>query len=208
MKEDNYKVYVHTNLINNKKYVGITSKSKPEHRWNSGRGYQDNPHFYAAIQKYGWDNFSHEILYDGLTRSEATEKEKSMIAELHTQDTAYGYNMTTGGEGTPGFIPSAETRAKLSLARRKENLSAKTLQRRSDGLRGRKFTEEHKKKIGDGNSKRIDMFQKDGTFIKSFRAARDAELEYGISHTHISQCCHNQRNSAGGYLWKFAQSTI
>lgn len=197
-------VYVHINKFNGKRYVGITSKKKPEHRWESGGGYVGNPHFYSAIQKYGWDGFNHEIVADGLDFDSAKQMECDLIKECNTQDNAFGYNMTSGGEGTPGYHPSPETRAKLSIARRKENLSEETLKRRSDGLRGRKFSEEHKRKIGDGNSKSILMYEKDGTFVKQFRAARDAELEFGISHSHISQCCHGQRHSAGGYIWQFA----
>lgn len=202
--EDLWKVYVHINTTNGKRYVGITSK-KVEHRWNSGRGYDYNTHFGAAIKKYGWGNFQHIVLCDGLTRDEAVEMECRLIAEWQTNNQNFGYNMTTGGDGTKGCYPSEETRRKLSEARRKENLSAETLARRSAGLKGRKFTEEHKRKIGDGNSKPILMFAKDGTLLRSFPSAREAEVELGISHAHISQCCHNKRNSTGGYVWKFAQ---
>ena len=45
----------------NKKYIGITSL-KPEYRWNKGNGYKTQTVFYRAIQKYGWDNFKHEII--------------------------------------------------------------------------------------------------------------------------------------------------
>lgn len=203
--EKTWTVYVHRNKINGKRYVGITCKAKPEHRWNNGRGYQENPHFYSAIQKYGWDNFDHLIIVSGVNELEAKNLEKHLIRSFDTQDAQYGYNMTSGGEGTPDYHPSAETRAKLSTARKKENLSAETLKRRSDGLRGRKFSEEHRRKIGDSNSKPIIMRRKDGTYIRTFRAAFDAEHEYGISHSHISQCCNGQRKSAGGYLWQFAQ---
>ena len=113
--------------------------------------------------------------------------------------------MTSGGDGTPGYYPSAETRAKLSEARKKENLSAETLKRRSDGLKGRKFSDEHKSKIGAGNSKAIDMFDLTGAYLGSFDSAHKAEIELGVSHSHISQCCHGHRASAGGYKWKFAQ---
>lgn len=127
-----WKVYVHTNTANGKRYVGITSKAKVEHRWNSGRGYKENPHFYSAIEKYGWDNFTHTVLYDNLTELQAKDMERKLIQEWKTMDTKFGYNMTTGGDGTPGYRPSAETRAKLSAARMRENLSEETLRRRSE----------------------------------------------------------------------------
>ena len=204
MEEKVWKVYIHTNMVNMKRYVGITSK-KPEHRWVGGRGYKDNPHFNNAIIKYGWDSFIHDVVFDELSRNEAIELEKLLIATFRSQDQRFGYNMTSGGDGTPGYIPSDETRAKLSFARRKENLSEDTLRRRSEGLRGRKFTEDHKRKIGDGNSKAINMLTIDGEFIKSFRGAHDAELELGINHSHISQCCNGKRQTTGGYRWEFAQ---
>ena len=65
---DKYTVYVHINKINHKKYIGIT-KQKPEDRWGkNGENYKESPHFYAAIQKYGWDNFEHIILKENLTK--------------------------------------------------------------------------------------------------------------------------------------------
>lgn len=204
MADKTWKVYVHTNRLNGKRYVGIISKPKVEHRWNGGRGYHENPHFNAAINYYGWDAFDHEILYTFQSDVDAKEMEKRLIYEWHLNDPAFGYNMTTGGDGTPGFHPSEETRAKLSDARKKENLSAETLRRRSDGLRGRHFTESHKKKIGEANSKPIQMVV-DGTVIRDFASAREAETTLGISHSHISQCCHGQRATAGGYGWRFAQ---
>lgn len=55
-------IYMHTNKINNKKYIGQI-KQNPERRWREGgKGYVDSPKFWNAIQKYGWDNFEHEII--------------------------------------------------------------------------------------------------------------------------------------------------
>lgn len=198
-------MYVHTNKLNGKRYVGITSRLKPEYRWNGGRGYHENTHFYAAIQKYGWENFEHNILYTGLSFDEAISLEKSLIAEWNTQDIRYGHNMTSGGEGTSDYHPSDATRAKLSLARRKENLSPEILRRRSAGLKGRKFSEEHRRKIGIGNSKPVNMFSPGGTLLRRFASAHEAEVSIGVAHSHISQCCHNQRRTAGGFMWQFAQ---
>lgn len=146
------------------------------------------------------------MLFSGLDEALAKDYERRLIAIWKTQDSAYGYNMTSGGDGTPNYRPSEETRRKLSEARRRENLSEETLARRSAGLRGRKFSDEHKQRIGKANSKPIEMLDENGVAIQYFSSARDAEVSSGISHSHISQCCHNQRKTAGGFGWRFAQS--
>lgn len=92
-----YTVYQHKNKINGKRYFGITSR-KPEERWGcNGRNYKSSPHFYSAIQKYGWDNFEHLILYEELTKEEACSKEKELIKQYDATNRNLGYNSTTGG---------------------------------------------------------------------------------------------------------------
>ena len=73
-----YIVYEHKNLINQKVYIGITSLP-PLIRWNGGRNYRGCTHFYNAILKYGWDNFSHAILFESLTKKEACDMEHTYI---------------------------------------------------------------------------------------------------------------------------------
>jgi hypothetical protein len=47
--EKTFCIYKHTNLINNKVYIGQTSQS-PERRWRQGgTGYKDSPRFWQAI---------------------------------------------------------------------------------------------------------------------------------------------------------------
>jgi len=77
----NFVVYKHTNIANGKVYIGITSQL-PQQRWGkNGSGYKPNTYFWRAIQKYGWDHFTHEILADGLTKEQALAMEKATIAE-------------------------------------------------------------------------------------------------------------------------------
>jgi group I intron endonuclease len=112
MTDKKWKVYVHINNINNKLYVGITSQSVKA-RWENGRGYSESPKFWNAIQKYGWDNFEHKVLFDNLCETEAKEIEKSSIKNLNLRDDRFGYNITEGGDGVCGHHHTDETKERL-----------------------------------------------------------------------------------------------
>ena len=111
---DNYKIYVHINKINDKKYIGQT-KQDPKKRWLYGNGYKDNEHFWNAIQKYGWDNFDHVILIENLSLEEANNLEEKLIITFKTYLREYGYNIQLGGN--VNYTVSEETRKKLSEQR-------------------------------------------------------------------------------------------
>lgn len=91
-----YSVYVHTNKINGKKYVGVTT-GVPEYRWNNGNGYNKQLHFFSSIKKYGWDNFDH-IVFEVETKEEMLYLEKYLIGFYNTMDSSRGYNKSRGGE--------------------------------------------------------------------------------------------------------------
>lgn len=116
-----YIVYMHI-FPNNKKYIGITSKT-PNGRWEGGTGYNKirQPMMYNAIQKYGWDNVKHVILFENLSYEEASQREIELIAKYKTNcrryGNNYGYNMTDGGDGTTGHIVSDEAKIKMSQKR-------------------------------------------------------------------------------------------
>lgn len=113
LKDDRcWTVYVHTNMVNGKMYVGITSESV-NRRWRNGKGYKAGV-FKNAIQKYGWDGFEHEVVSENLTESEAKAFEITLIRELDTHvDNRNGYNCTEGGDGCK---LSKEARLKISIA--------------------------------------------------------------------------------------------
>lgn len=94
-RQDNcYSVYIHTSP-SHKYYVGIT-KLKPSQRWGkNGCGYKMQG-FYNAIQKYGWNNFNHEIVAEHLTEAEACDMEIALIKALNS-DGENGYNNHCGG---------------------------------------------------------------------------------------------------------------
>lgn len=128
-----YSVYLHENKINKKKYVGITSL-KPEERWKKGKHYEHNTHFTRAIEKYSWDNFHHNILFENLEKEKAIFLEKKLIKELDLMNPEKGYNKTSGGEN---FKLSEEIKLKLSKIRKGEKNS----------FYGKKHTDKTKKLI-------------------------------------------------------------
>lgn len=138
-----YCVYIHISP-SNKKYIGITCLN-PIKRWSNGNGYKHNEYFNRAIKKYGWKNFEHIILYEGLTKEEAEQKEIELIAKYKCNNKKYGYNIQNGGNGKGklskeeiekirqanlGKIVSKETREKL----RKTNLGKKHSQKTKEKM--------------------------------------------------------------------------
>lgn len=94
----NYTIYMHRNKINGKIYVGQT-KLPVIRRWKTqGQGYKEQPYFYNAILKYGWDNFDHIILEQNLTKEQANEREEYWILAWKSNDKKHGYNVCCSGK--------------------------------------------------------------------------------------------------------------
>lgn len=211
-----YCVYIHT-CPNGKVYVGITSQN-PIARWQGGLGYRFQKHFYNAIIKYGWDNLRHEIAFDGLTKDEACQKEKELIARYNSTDPQFGYNHSLGGEcPSYGIRHTEEAREKMSKALKGKYVGE------SNHLYGKHFTEEHKRKIGEANKGRS-SWAKGKHFSEEHRrkigekrkktvicletmqeycSSVEAEAATGISCKNIRACCQGASHTAGGYHWKY-----
>lgn len=153
-----YTIYKHTSP-SNKIYIGITCQSI-KRRWRDGKGYKSQKYFYRAIEKYGWDNFQHEILYENLEKEQAKILEMSLIHYYNSTNPKLGYNLTKGGEGSLGYSPTEETRKKLSETHKgkvpwnkgKTNIfSEEARKKMSEASRGRKLSEDAKKKISEAN---------------------------------------------------------
>ena len=87
-----YVVYCHTSP-SGKKYIGMSKNVK--RRWEAnGKNYKMCTKFYNAIKKYGWENITHEILEENLTKEEAERLEEFYIKEFDTVNN--GYNMLKG----------------------------------------------------------------------------------------------------------------
>ena len=112
MEERKWCVYCHTNKINGKKYIGITSRDVNVRWGKNGYNYLHYSYkFGGAIKKYKWKNFKHEILYSNLTENEAKWKEKFLIK--YYDSFRHGYNNTLGGDGTCGYFKTKDSLIKM-----------------------------------------------------------------------------------------------
>ena len=145
MEERKYLVYKHTSP-SGKVYIGITVQEVKK-RWQNGNGYQRNPHFWSAIQKYGWDNFEHEVLLTGLSKQEAAEEEKRLIKEINATDPLIGYNMTFGGDFGVKHTDEVKKRISQKLIEYYSNDSAR--QHNSIMHIGKKHSEETRRKMSE-----------------------------------------------------------
>lgn len=224
-----YKVYRHT-CPNGKIYIGISRQKDIQRRWQHGLGYHNNVLFYRAIRKYGWESITHEILYEGLTKAEAEEKEIELIARFKTNDPNFGYNIDNGGNCFGSHSP--ETKKKISEAQLgiKNHMFGKP-----SPLKGRKQTPEQVEKnrlshLGQPSywkgkhlpPETIEKLRKPkteehrrrlsevrsipvicvetGEHFTSGKAAAEAK---GISRGSIAHAVKGERRTAGGYHWRF-----
>ena len=112
-----YVVYMHTNVLTGKSYVGITYQGM-RRRWKQHVAQatciakRNTVRFHNAIAKHGPDCWIHSVLETCAGLNEANEAEKKWIAELQTHTT--GYNSTIGGDGVTGHVASEETRGEAA----------------------------------------------------------------------------------------------
>jgi group I intron endonuclease len=154
-------IYSIVNLINGKIYVGSAvniNKRWKNHKIELRLDRHCNIYLQSAWNKYGEENFSFVVL-EYCEREKLIEREQFWIDWNNCCNREIGYNLAPKAGSLLGFKPSAETLAKLSVARtgKKRSDAAKAAikagweKRRAAGPVSeetkRKLSESHKGKI-------------------------------------------------------------
>ena len=105
------KIYVITNKVNDKKYVGQTTQTI-ENRWRSHINNKSCIVIHRAIMKYGIGSFEIEIVQECNNQEELNQAEIAWIKKLDSS-VPNGYNIRGGGSN--GKL-SEETKAKIRAA--------------------------------------------------------------------------------------------
>lgn len=177
-----YSVYRHISP-SGKVYVGITCVP-PNQRWRGGHGYiHSHQYLFAnAIHKYGWDNFTHEILLEGRSKGEAVYAEKYLIKwyKMH----GLSYNITDGGD------------IGGSLAGKDHPMYGRHTTNPMYGIRGG----------NNPNSIKVYQYTRDGVFVKAWDSIIEAAATFNnksSAATGITACCKYKLPACKGYIWRY-----
>lgn len=193
-----YIVYMHINKLNNKKYIGVTSKCLKERCGVNGIRYQRCTAFNNAIIKYGWDNFTHKIIKVDLSKDEASTCEMCLIKIYNTTNPKNGYNISDGGYD--GYIITEETKAKISNA--KIGIPSK-----NKGIKYHLSEESKKSFIDKIGIKVVQLDKNTGQLIKIYDTIKYVEQD-GFYPRNITRVCKRERKYAYNYMWMFYNDYI
>lgn len=210
-------IYKITNLINQKGYIGLTRR-KPETRWyehfNTCYGSKGQKfHIHNAILKYGWVNFSFEILEE-VAEDEINERERYWIQYYNTYDN--GYNETLGGEGAVKYdykeflqlwnegLTVNEIASKMSCSRNTVYYALSSIEGWREEAIARRW-ENNLQAMNEAHSKSIDVYDLNGEFVGTFSSQREASVAlFGDNRqeSNISRVIKDNKGRVGEYQFR------
>lgn len=194
-------IYKIINKINNKIYIGQSIDIIK--RWYVHIGTKSNSIIHKAIEKYGKDKFTFEVI-------EECDFEKLNEREIYWisfyDSFVKGYNLTIGGDGCKDREITQEHKNKIS-----------------EKLKNRIFSEEHKRKLSESKKnqseetriknskskqKKVCQMDSNDTVINTYDSITEASEKTGINRRSISSVCLGKRMQTGGYKWKYVPDDL
>ena len=170
-----YSLYKITNLINNKVYIGITNR-EPYIRFREHKRKSSTSFISKAIQKYGEENFTFEVLLTNVEDEKISLIECAYIKQYNSL-LPNGYNADLGG---------VEFRKHSQIV--KDKISEK-----GKGINNSKHIDI------------IQMFDKQNNLLNEFESAREAGRFLGNENKNVGihYCLTGKQKTAYGYIWKY-----
>lgn len=225
-------IYKITNLINNKLYIGKTSQTV-EKRWknhyyearrwkkcqDTGADFGYNSRLYPAMIKYGYENFTIQLIEAVDSLEALNSREKYWVDFYDTRNN--GYNIAAGGTG--GFFlgckhtPEAIEKLRIAATGRKQ--SPESIAKSADAKRGKRASQEAREKMRNAK-----LGKKTGKHSKEWRQhiseghinevicietgvtyynLMEAERQTGVRRQSISANLTGKYSHAGGYHWQY-----
>lgn len=213
-------IYKIENLINHKIYIGQSIEI--EKRWQKHLNAKDNFVIHKALQKYGKENFSFQIIEE-CDLLDLDNKEQYWI-NYYNSLIPNGYNMIPGGSNGAGFVKGKKVlQYTLDGAFIKEYNSANQASNqtgvchsdickccRGDTPRAGEYQWKY-----SGDDKEIKPIKVRTDFsvlqidkntdeiIKEFSSLKEASEQTHIAKSIICRVCNGKGKTAGGFKWKY-----
>jgi group I intron endonuclease len=173
-----YEIYLITNNLNDKKYVGLTSQGYLS-RFTShcSQGF----YLTSTIKKYGKENFNIQVLATAPNKEEAAKLEIQFIKEYNCI-TPIGYNISEGGS-TPCHTQSVKDKISKSSKGKKKSPEHTIAIQKASKLNGEKrkgidrpeFTEEWKHNMSEAAKGKVHTEEHKANISKALRSSEKAK---------------------------------
>ena len=187
-------VYLATNTINNKVYVGQTTMSLNQ-RISCHRINKRCRLFHRAIKKYGMDVFQWTTLEECVSKEDIDQKEMYWVEKLNANNNLFGYNLKSGGVGNGKH--SEETKKLLSDIAIKANRKPPTSPTANPSIEQR-LNESAKR-----NGHPFECNTKNGIFIGKYASLGHAAKELGLHTHHIRNNLKWRKPTCCGYVFSY-----
>ena len=179
---------------------------------------------FASLIKYGWVNHTFETI-ETCDVSELNNKERH-YQELYDVLSGDGLNCVLVNSDGSKLVFSEESMVKMSNIAKERIVSAARRQHQKNIMTGRKYTDDHKAKIGKANKGKIHWWNKgvpqsekqkkavseklkipilqfdlDGSFIKEWDSTKSASIFYNVSTSCICACINGKSKTSIGFVW-------
>ena len=108
-----YTIYKSTCITTGKSYIGFDSNWPRRLSEHKSACKKQKSKFYNDINKYGWNNFFWEIVYQSKDGDYTLKTMECFFTEQYNSFES-GYNSTKGGDGILGYIHTESSKQKIS----------------------------------------------------------------------------------------------
>lgn len=209
-------IYIITNLLNGKKYVGETLNVKRRIAKHCKNNCQL---IHSAFNKYGKENFDVYVEYfTNFSKEDLWKLEEELIKKFNCL-TPNGYNINPYGVGGKN---TEDTKIKISKANKGRKMSVESNLARSNSLKGRPApnkgkspSEETREKLRKAMTdaiasgyrvkstpvNQIDLIT--GEIINTYSGIAEAARQMGVSPSSIKNCLYGKRKTSKGFKWAY-----
>jgi group I intron endonuclease len=180
-------VYIITNIINGKKYIGSSRKSQiDENYYGSGKTIK------SALKKYGKKNFQRDILWEG--KGDARDIETYFLEKVDAANNPLYYNITNDARGNGLHKESTKRTVSEKLTGRKfsQEICKKISKAKTGSTTSKKgkpdgpkpgVSKAHKGRTSPnkGNSKPVVLYRISGEYIKTYPSYTQLALDLNIN---------------------------